>query len=41
MFKSVKLDVLTNSIKDDKILYDPLFIYDGHDPLDGSPFGFR
>ena len=42
VLKTVKVDVVTNSINDEKdnIDYSP-FVDDDHDPLDGSPLGFR
>ena len=42
MLKSVKVDVVTNSIKDDKDDIDyPPFVDNEYDPLHSSPLGFR
>ena len=42
VLKTVKVDVVTNSINDKKYDIDyPPFVDNDHDPLDGSPLGFR
>lgn len=42
MSQSIKVDVVTSSIKDEKDDIDfSLFIDDGLDPLDSSPLGYR
>ena len=42
VLKTVKVGVVTNSINDEKDDIDyPPFVDDDHDPLDGSPLGFR